>query len=186
MVDGLWRVKKNSANRYKNKIKTIVSIYLTLMGPCIANIFQYIFDVRGSVHRKYIPIYIWRSWVRASQIYSNTYLTFMGPCIANILQYIFEVHGSVHRKYIPIYIWSSWVRASQIYSNIYLRFMGPCIANIFQYISNKMQFYTVYLYLETALHVSGGTSNHHQEGIQLYVQHLVFVTSLLLPTATGR
>ena len=43
-----------------------------------------------------------------------------------------------------------------------------------------MQRYTVYLYLETALHVSGGTSVHHQERIQLYLQHLVFVTSLLL------
>ena len=59
--------------------------------------------------------------------------------------------------------------------------MGPCIADIFQYISNKMQLYTVYLYLETALHVSGVTSTHHQEGIQLYLQHLVFVTPLLLP-----
>jgi hypothetical protein len=38
-----------------------------------------------------------------------------------------------------------------------------------------MQRYTVYLYLETALHVSGGTSTHHQERIQLYLQHLVFV-----------
>jgi hypothetical protein len=35
-------------------------------------------------------------------------------------------------------------------------------------ISNKMQRYTVYIYLETALHVSGGTSNHHQERIQLF------------------
>ena len=43
-----------------------------------------------------------------------------------------------------------------------LMFMGPCIVSIFQYISNKMQRYTVYLYLETALHVSGGTSTHHQ------------------------
>ena len=41
-----------------------------------------------------------------------------------------------------------------------------------------MQFYTVYLYLETALHVSGGTSTHHQERIQPYLQHLVFVTPL--------
>jgi hypothetical protein len=31
--------------------------------------------------------------------------------------------------------------------------MGPCIVSIFQYISNKMQLYTVYLYLETALNV---------------------------------
>jgi hypothetical protein len=61
--------------------------------------------------------------------------------------------------------------------------MGPCIVSIFQCISNKMQRYTVYLYLETALHVSGGTSTHHREHIQLYLQNLVFVTPLLLPAA---
>jgi hypothetical protein len=61
--------------------------------------------------------------------------------------------------------------------------MGPCIVSMFLYISNKMQRYTAYLYLETALHVSGGTSTHHQEDIQLYLQHLVFVTPLLLSTA---
>ena len=38
-------------------------------------------------------------------------------------------------------------------------------------------------YLETALHVSGGNSTHHQERKQLYLQHLVFVTLLLLPAA---
>jgi hypothetical protein len=42
-----------------------------------------------------------------------------------------------------------------------------------------MQRYTVYLYLETALHVSGGNSTHHQKRIQLHLQHLV-VTPLLL------
>jgi hypothetical protein len=50
--------------------------------------------------------------------------------------------------------------------------MGPCIINIFQYISNKMQLYTLYLHLETALHVSFGTSIHHQEHIQMYLQHV--------------
>jgi len=61
--------------------------------------------------------------------------------------------------------------------------MGPCILSIFQYISNKMQRYTVYLYLETALHVSGGISTRLQERKQLYLQHLVFVTPLLLSAA---
>ena len=61
--------------------------------------------------------------------------------------------------------------------------MGPCIVSIFQYIFNKMQRYIVYLYLETALHISGGTSTHHQERIQLYLQHLIFVTPLLLSAA---
>jgi hypothetical protein len=64
-----------------------------------------------------------------------------------------------------------------------LKFMGPCIISIFQYISNKIQLYTVYLYLEIVLHVSGGTSIHHQERIKLHLQHLVFVTPLLLPAA---
>jgi len=64
-----------------------------------------------------------------------------------------------------------------------LTFMDTCIVSIFQYISNKMQRYIVYLYLETALHFSGGTSTHHQERIQLYLQHLVFVIPLLLCAA---
>jgi hypothetical protein len=38
-------------------------------------------------------------------------------------------------------------------------------------------------YLETALHVSGGNSTHHQERKQLYLQHLVLVTPLLLSAA---
>jgi hypothetical protein len=40
-------------------------------------------------------------------------------------------------------------------------------------------------YLETALHVSGGIITHRQERKQLYLQHLVFVTLLLLPAAVG-
>ena len=38
-------------------------------------------------------------------------------------------------------------------------------------------------YLETALHLSGGIFTHHHERKQLYLQHLVFVTLLLLPAA---
>jgi hypothetical protein len=57
-----------------------------------------------------------------------------------------------------------------------LTIMGPRIVII----SNKMQRYTVHLYLETALHISGGISTHYQERIQLYLQHLVFVTTPLL------
>jgi len=34
--------------------------------------------------------------------------------------------------------------------------------------------------METALNISGGTITHQQEGKQLYLQHLVFVTLLLL------
>ena len=38
-------------------------------------------------------------------------------------------------------------------------------------------------YLETALNVSGGNITHHQERKQLHLQHLVFVTPLLLSAA---
>jgi hypothetical protein len=57
-----------------------------------------------------------------------------------------------------------------------ITFMGKSFISI----SNKMQSYTVYSYLETALHVLGGTSTQHQERIQLYLQHLIFFTPLLL------
>ena len=46
-----------------------------------------------------------------------------------------------------------------------------------------MQRYTVYLSLETALHVSGAISTHHQEHTQLYLQHLALVKPLLLSAA---
>jgi hypothetical protein len=61
--------------------------------------------------------------------------------------------------------------------------MGTRIVSIFQYLSNKMQRYTVYLYLETALQVSSVTSTHHQERIQLYLEHMIFFTPLLLSAA---
>jgi hypothetical protein len=44
-----------------------------------------------------------------------------------------------------------------------------------------MQQYTVYLYLQTALHVSGDISTHHQELTSLYLQYLALLRPLLLP-----
>jgi hypothetical protein len=38
-------------------------------------------------------------------------------------------------------------------------------------------------YLKTALHVSGGTTTHHQDRKKLYLQRLIFATPLLLPAA---
>jgi hypothetical protein len=54
--------------------------------------------------------------------------------------------------------------------------------NILIYIQQDAMLRSLF-YLETALHVLGGTSTHHQEHKQLYLQHLVFVTPLLLPDA---
>jgi hypothetical protein len=41
-------------------------------------------------------------------------------------------------------------------------------------------------YLETALHVSGGTIAHHQERKQLYLQHLVCHTVTAIYRYRGR
>jgi hypothetical protein len=52
--------------------------------------------------------------------------------------------------------------------------------NILIYIQQDATLQSLF-YLETTIHVSDGTFTHHQERIQLYLQHLVFVTPLLLP-----
>ena len=51
--------------------------------------------------------------------------------------------------------------------------------NILIYIQRDATLHSLF-YLENALHVSGGITTHHQERKQLYLQHLVFVTPLLL------
>jgi hypothetical protein len=61
--------------------------------------------------------------------------------------------------------------------------MGPCIVIIISiYVQRDATLHSLFC-LETALHVLGGTSTHLQEGKQLYLQHLVFVTPLLLSAA---
>jgi hypothetical protein len=41
--------------------------------------------------------------------------------------------------------------------------MDRCIFNLFSSTTNKLQRYTMYLFLWNSLHVSGGSSAHHQE-----------------------
>jgi hypothetical protein len=54
--------------------------------------------------------------------------------------------------------------------------------NIITYIQQDATLLSLF-YLEIALHVSGGITTQHQERKQLYLQHLVFVTPLLLSAA---
>jgi hypothetical protein len=67
---------------------------------------------------------------------------------------IVNVHGTVHHK------------------NILIRV----------YIKQDATLHSLF-YLETAPRVLDGTSTHHQERKQLYLQHLVFVTPLLRSAA---
>jgi len=50
------------------------------------------------------------------------------------------------------------------------------------YIQKDARLHSLF-YLETALHVSGGTITHQQERKQQYLQNLIFVTPLLLSAA---
>jgi len=54
--------------------------------------------------------------------------------------------------------------------------------NILIYIQQDATLHSLF-YLETDLRVSSGTTTHYQERKQLYLQHLVFVTPLVLPAA---
>jgi hypothetical protein len=57
---------------------------------------------------------------------------------------------------------------------------------IYEYVQQDATLHSLF-YRETALHVSDGTTTHHQDRKQLYLRHLVFVILLLLPAtiATG-
>jgi len=57
-----------------------------------------------------------------------------------------------------------------------------CEYSILIYVQQDKTLHNLF-YLETALHVSGGTTTHNQERKQLYLQHLVFATPLLLSAA---
>jgi hypothetical protein len=130
------------------------------------------FNVHGSVHYKNILAYIQQGATLHRLLYLETALHVSGCTFTHYQERI--------RLYLQHLGLVTTVR--QIPDAVDT-FVGPCILSIFYYISNKIQRYTVYLYLETALHVLGGTFTHHQERIQLYLQHLVFVTTLLLPAA---
>jgi hypothetical protein len=66
-------------------------------------------------------------------------------------------------------------RLINVYGSVHLN-------NVLIYIQQDATLHSL-IYLKTALHVSGGTITHHQESRRLYLQHLVFVTPLLLSAA---
>jgi len=75
-----------------------------------------------------------------------------------------------------------WMAETNTYGlwNYFLRnsLKRQIIRKLFQYISNKMQRYTVHFNWKLFYHPSSGAQTK-----QLYLQHLVFVTPLLLPAA---
>ena len=77
----------------------------------------------------------------------------------------------------------SWIICISLYMVIKLTFVltaNDWSTSILTYIQQDATLQSLF-YLETALHVSGGTTTYHQERKQLYLQH--HVTPLLLPAA---
>jgi len=71
-----------------------------------------------------------------------------------------------------------WFESTDTCVELHLLIDEICIllySNILIYIQQDETLHSL-CYLETALHVLGGTTIHHQERKQLYLQHLVFVT----------
>jgi hypothetical protein len=62
---------------------------------------------------------------------------------------------------------------------LYLYFYTHTHTHVYIYSQQDAVLHSLF-YLETTLHISGGTTFHHQERKQL---HLLFVTPLLLSTA---
>jgi len=54
--------------------------------------------------------------------------------------------------------------------------------NILIYIQQDATLHSLF-YLQTTLHILGGTTIHYEERKQLYLQQLVYVTLSLLPAA---
>ena len=89
-------------------------------------------------------------------------------------------------NYRVTYLESISARGNAIWSSQSFQRAGLCFMkhpfDFLIYIQQDATLHSLF-YLKTALHVSGGTSTHHQERKQLYLQHLVFATPLLLPAA---
>ena len=97
-------------------------------------------------------------------------------CHSLILLGDLSFYGYVHCKYIPIYIQQDATLHS-------LFITGNCSTCFGWYFHPSSGAHTTESTASGICHTVTATSTHHQEHIQLYLQHLVFVTPLLLPVA---
>jgi len=63
-----------------------------------------------------------------------------------------------------------------------LTFMGPCIVNLFLSTTNKMQRYTIFFIVVSALHVSSGFTARHQE-LKNSICSIGYLSNLFAATA---
>jgi len=60
--------------------------------------------------------------------------------------------------------------------------MEPCVVNVFLSTTNKMQRYTIFFIVISALHVSSGFSAHHQE-LENCTWNIGYLSDLFAATA---
>jgi len=169
-----------------------------VLPPIIKSTNNFIYSIWHLSHRYCYLLLSWKGWNRFEcavggvRLYSNIYST---RC--NVTQFILS--GNCSTCFGWCYHPSSAAQttvstASGICNTViaicrYRRRVGTGLSvlwvayvYILIYIQQGATLHTLF-YLETALHVSGGTIIHHQDHKQLYLQHLVFVTPLLLSAA---
>ena len=74
--------------------------------------------------------------------------------------------------------WGRWSRGN----TMDLTFMGPCIVNVFLSTANKMQRYTIFFIVVSAVRVSSGFSAHHQE-LKNCTRSIGYLSNLFAATA---
>jgi len=90
---------------------------------------------------------------------------------------VFWIVSKFRRKK-ALFYWANYSTLEAPNNSLTLGWETLCYG-ILIYIQQDATLHSLF-YLETALYVSGGTTTHHQERKQLYLQHVVFVTTLLL------
>jgi hypothetical protein len=132
---------------------------LTLMGLCIIIILRYI----SNKMQHYTVYFTWKL-LYMFRVVPSPVIRSTDNCVYSIW-YLLHCHC-----YLPL-SWKSWNAVQFIVVHSFL-----------VSVQQDAKLHSLF-YLETALHVSGGTSTHYQQRKQLYLQHLVFVTPLLLSAA---
>jgi hypothetical protein len=126
--------------------------------------------------QRYIDYFIWKLLYKFRVV--------LPPIIRSAYNCIYSIWYLSHRYcYLPL-SWKSWDWFECACRTDIIDPVCSCLKANFHVCSNiyNQQHATLHslFYLETALHVSVDTITHHQEHKQLYQQHVVFVTPLLL------
>ena len=90
---------------------------------------------------------------------------------------LWQLSQSEYDKNDEVYLAYQYVHVKLSFLHVFFR--QSTSRNLFSSKTNKMQRYTIYLFLWNALHVSGGSSAHHQ-GLKTVYPDAVYTVELLM------